>query len=269
MNDQEPSLPFIELGAPTATSTIVFIHGASGDGSDWDQVAEHLPKYRLLLPDLPAHGKAGHIKPLSKELAARLLAKLIRAHVKGGKAYIVALSMGAFISLELASVYPDVVIEMFISGLKPLTPSLASNAAVPYVAWTISRVENMAPPSLTRWALSGTELKPVDMSQATVSRTRSIMKMLGAVHDGTGWPNPWPARTCIINAGKRGVLPTGDVPADTIMFRDVGRKANPETMAYNHPLMHHPWFRQDPKLFAEAVTCWFEHRPLPEGFVEL
>jgi pimeloyl-ACP methyl ester carboxylesterase len=268
MAQQDSPLPYLELGSPTATSTIVFVHGAGGDGSDWDMVAEHLSQYHLLLPDLPAHGKAGHIQPLSKELAAKLLADLIRNHAKGGKAYVVGLSMGAFISLELASVYPDLVMEMFVSGLKTIAPGLANNAAVPYAAWTISRFENLAPQSWTRWALSGTDLKPVDMSQATISRTRGIMNMLGAVHKGD-WPTPWPARTCIINAGKRGLLPTGDVPTHTIMFRDIGRKGNLETTAYNHPGMHHPWFRQDPKLFAEAVSCWFEHRPLPDGFVEL
>ncbi|TKA62611.1 hypothetical protein B0A55_11251, partial [Friedmanniomyces simplex] len=122
------ALPFTEMNND-ATATIVFIHGAFTDRRDWDQVAPHLSNYHLLLPDLPSHGQANHIEPFSKQLSARLLADLIRQHAKGGRAHIIALSLGAFVAIELASVNPDVVDEMFISGLKVMPASFRSGLA--------------------------------------------------------------------------------------------------------------------------------------------
>jgi len=70
-------------------------------------------------------------------------------------------------------------------------------------------------------------------------------------------------------AVKSGIVPSADHPEDAVKYRDIGRKGNAETVAFTHPLMRHPWNRQDPELFAKAARSWFEGEALPEGFVKL
>ncbi|KAK5727276.1 hypothetical protein LTR15_003170 [Elasticomyces elasticus] len=266
---KEPStrLPFSEQN-PNATSTILFIHGAFMDRADWDLIAPHLPSYHLLLPDLPSHGQASHITPFSKQLSAQLLADLIRDHAHGGKAHIIGLSLGAFVAVELASSYPDVVDEMFISGLKVMPDSLRTGIG-PYGLWVSQRIESSIPLPLIRWAMDGADVRRADLSRVTMPLCRAMLTTVTAGDNQGEWAQPWLARTCIISADKSGIVPSADHPEDAVKYRDIGRRGNGETVAFTHPLMRHPWNRQDPELFANAAKCWFERRSLPEGFVEL
>ena len=245
-------------------TTVIFIQGAGGDGQDWLPIAQRMTAYHTILPDLPAHGKSVDIKPFSKELSARLLADLIRNHAHNSKAHIVGLSLGAFVAVELATKYPDLVLDMFVSGLKCLPPNLATGIT-PYIAYAIGKVESAAPAFLIRWLMDGTEVRDPHPEQSYPERTRAIMVAISRPEQIP----PWPARTCIIAAGKAGILPTSDTPADAIMFRDAGRKGNAETVAFTHADMRHPWHLQDPELFARTAVAWFERRPLLGGFVEM
>ncbi|KAK1810689.1 hypothetical protein LTR12_014930 [Friedmanniomyces endolithicus] len=266
-NDLQTTLPFSELNN-TATDTILFIHGAFVDRNDWDLVTPHFSKYHILLPDLPSHGQAERIGPFSKQLSARLLADLIRQHAKGGRAHLVALSLGAFVAIELASVHCDVVNEMFISGLKVMPVAYRTGIA-PYGLWLSQRLESYVPLPLVRWAMDGTDMQGVDLSRVTLPLCRAIMSTITAESGDGEWAKPWSARTCIISAGKAGIVPSADHPEDAVKYRDIGRKGNAETVAFMHHLMRHPWNRQDPGLFARAARCWFERESLPAGFVEL
>ena len=266
-DETNESLPFSELnsGAPTS---ILFIHGTFTDRNDWDIVAPHLSNYHLLLPDLPSHGGASKTTPFSKQLSARLLADLIRKRAKDGKAHVIGLSLGAFVAVELASAYPDVVREMFISGLKVMPESFRGGIA-PYGLWLSQRIESCIPLPLIRWAMDGSDMRRVNLNTVTLPLCQAMMAPITASTDDGELAKPWPARTCIISAGKAGIVPSADHPEDAVKYRDVGRKGNRETVAYTHPLMRHPWNRQDPELFARAAKCWFDREPLPEGFAEL
>lgn len=264
-----PTLPFTSLN-PSAQSTILLIHGAFVDHTDWDLVTPHLPTYHLLLPDLPGHGSAHTIRPYSKALSAKLLADLIQNHAIGGKAHIVGLSLGASVALELACTYPDVVNDVFISGIKvfPQSPSIA-----PHFLWLESRIENLLPRSFISWLMDGTDIRPANTSLITVSLCREVLGTITFSDPSdstkTTWPSPWPARTLIVAAGKAGVVPSADHPQDAIKLRGIGNEMNPETAAYTHPAMRHPWNRQDPALFARTARAWFEKGEMPEGFKEL
>ncbi len=249
-DDLQTYLPFSEVNK-NATATILFIHGAFVDRNDWDQVTPHLSKYHILLPDLPGHGQADQIGPFSKQLSARLLADLIRQHAKGGRAHIIALSLGAFVAIELASVHSDVVNEMFISGLKVM-PAPYRTGIAPYGLWLSQRLESYIPLPLVRWAMDGTDMQGIDLSRVTLPLCRAIMSTITAESGDGEWAKPWSARTCIISAGKAGIVPSADHPEDAVKY-----------------LMRHPWNRQDPELFARAAKCWFEGDPLPESFIEL
>ncbi|KAK5110081.1 hypothetical protein LTR62_006326 [Meristemomyces frigidus] len=257
------SLAYTELNEEQAAS-VIFIHGAAVSGQDWLPVAKRMPNYHILLPDLPSHGKSATIKPFTNQLSAQLLADLIRKHAHNGNSHVVALSLGAFVAVELATTYPDVVLDMFISGLKCLAPNLATGIG-PYVAYSSGRFEDAVPRPLVRWLMDGTDIQSTETSTSSVERTRAILTAISRPE----YIPPWGARTCIIAAGKRGILPTADTPADAIRYRDAGKGGNAETVAFTLPQMRHPWNNQDPELFARAVLCWLERRRLPGGFVEM
>ena len=260
-------LPFSEFN-PAAKVTILFIHGAFSEGAEWDLVAPRLPDYHLLLPDLPGHGKAYENRPFSKRRAAKLLAKLITTNGHDGKAHVIGLSLGAYVAVELASQYPNVVEDMFLSGFKGM-PQQMNNSIAPYAFYLEQRFENTLPRSLTRWLMDGTDIRVTDSSRSSVQLCREVLGTPSAGDTNEQWPSAWPARTLIVAAGKAGLVPSSDSVADTVNMRDVGRKMNEETVAYVHSEMRHPWNRQAPELFAKTAKAWFQREAIPTGFKEL
>lgn len=80
---------------PSASTTVLLIHGACATGQTWDLVVPHLVEsYHVLVPDLPGHGASRDVTPFSVVYAARLLEKLMRQQARGGKAHVVGHSLG-------------------------------------------------------------------------------------------------------------------------------------------------------------------------------
>ncbi|KAJ5478998.1 hypothetical protein N7530_004507 [Penicillium desertorum] len=243
----------------TGQTTVVLIHGALVSGLYWDLVIPHLPSYHLLVPDLPGHGKS-QSTPFSIDLATRTISQLIRTHAINGSAHIIGHSLGAQVAIRLASTYPDIVNSIFISGFG-MFPRTSVTPYIPYVAWTMSRVENCLARPLVSWAMDGADIPRIDTDLCTLDLCRQIV--------APGIPTEWPARTLIVAAGKGGLIPTKDSVRDAVRLVGIGRELNEETVAYTHLGMRHPWNRQAPRLFAETSEAWFERKELPEGFVKL
>jgi pimeloyl-ACP methyl ester carboxylesterase len=218
--------------------------------------------------------------------SSALVADLIRRKALGGRAKIVGMSLGAMVAIDLASTVPDVVDEaVFVSGYE-IYPSLANSSLAPYGLWMMKRIERAAPRTLVSWLLDGVEInnekRPTNTDIDDTTRTDEsggemescnlalcqdvIAAVSGSGRDKEWPPSTWPARTLIIVAGKKGILPTNDHPEDAKKLRDIGQELNADTIAMTHPLMRHPWNCQDPKLFAETACAWFERRTLPDGF---
>ncbi|ORX36347.1 Alpha/Beta hydrolase protein [Kockovaella imperatae] len=248
-------------------NTIVFIHGAFGDGSGWKDVVSHFKDQHLLLPDLPAHGVARHLDRFSVPRASRLLRELIVRKAHGGKAKVVGFSLGAQVAVHLCSTYPEVIDEtVFVSGYGgPSSPTESPRRFLPYAAWMSQRVEYALPRGLIRYMMDGADMPRGDLSQHTLSLYRDIF----TPEIKTDWPEPWPARTLIVVAGKGDLIPSADNPNVAKRLASIGQKGNVSTLAVTHPLMRHPWLLQDPELFARAVMAWFERAEIVDGFIKL
>ena len=246
--------------------TIILIHGAFSTNECWDLVTPYLSRtYHLLLPDLPGHGSSADIVPFSKELSARLIADVIRERAIGGKAHIVGMSLGAHVAIELASKYPELVEAVFVSGYE-VFPS--SPLVMAYGLWADNRLGSYAPRPLLRWLMDDADIRP-SSTPPSWSLCRSVADTLCIKDDQ--WPAPWPARTLVVAAGKSGILPTADHPHDARRLRNLALEVQREgdTIAVTHPELRHPWDRQRPELFAEALEMWFVNDNVVDGFVGL
>jgi pimeloyl-ACP methyl ester carboxylesterase len=133
---------YYTLTNTTGKSTIVLIHGASCSGRNWDLVVSHLNSYHLLIPDQPGHGQSRKITTFSVEYSSRLLDKLIRRHAVKGRAHIVGHSLGAHVAISLATLFPDAVDTVFVSGFEIYPPTTFTPVA-PYAIWFDHRIQKV------------------------------------------------------------------------------------------------------------------------------
>lgn len=110
---------YYEVHGPENAQVIVFSHGVTMDHRTFEKQVEDLKeKYRVIVWDLPYHGKSSAIdqKLHLSATAADFLMELLD-YLKIDKAILGGLSFGSLVSQQAASKYPDRVIAMIqISG---------------------------------------------------------------------------------------------------------------------------------------------------------
>ena len=91
---------------------IVFIHGYGEDHSLWNDISPSLSeKYKLITLDLPGFGKSTPIKgPFSLEAVAELVHQHITVVLKIPTYLVFGHSLGGYISLSLAKLFPKAII---------------------------------------------------------------------------------------------------------------------------------------------------------------
>jgi pimeloyl-ACP methyl ester carboxylesterase len=107
------------------TNAIVFVHGWTCDASSWvSQVPEFSKKYKVVMLDLPGHGKSKAPKDgkFSMDLFARAV-EAVRAEAKADKIVLVGHSMGTPVIRQYARLYPQHVAGLVIvDGLVYIPP---------------------------------------------------------------------------------------------------------------------------------------------------
>jgi pimeloyl-ACP methyl ester carboxylesterase len=105
-------------GHPEANArTIVFIHGGGFDHSVWVMPARFFARhgFRVIAPDLPAHGSSEGAALTSIDAMADWVAGLLRQEAPG-PAVIAGHSMGSLVAMKMASQYPDLVERLVLLG---------------------------------------------------------------------------------------------------------------------------------------------------------
>ncbi|MFT4061000.1 MAG: alpha/beta hydrolase [Edaphocola sp.] len=87
---------------------LVLIHGFPNDSSSWQPIVGHLSKYfRLIMPDLPGAGQSEAAQaPLSMALMAEAI-KEVLDYEKIGQCVLAGHSMGGYVAIEFAALYPQ------------------------------------------------------------------------------------------------------------------------------------------------------------------
>ena len=109
---------------------VVFLHGMFGQGRNWSTVAKALSSSaRVLLVDLPNHGRSPWTDRFSYPEMADQVADLLRKD-GGGAAYaVVGHSMGGKVAMTLALRHPDLVARLAVVDVSPGATSEISHFA--------------------------------------------------------------------------------------------------------------------------------------------
>ena len=101
----------------TTASAVVFVHGAGFDHSAWVMPARHYARkgWRVIAPDLPAHGRSGGMALDSIEAMADWLSALLDALAVDAAA-VVGHSMGSLVALAAAGRHPARVTKLALLG---------------------------------------------------------------------------------------------------------------------------------------------------------
>jgi len=87
-------------------SAVVLLHGIPVDGNLWQRECTSLERFRLIVPDLPGSGLSGMIADMSIEGMARSV-KAILDEEKIARSVVIGHSLGGYISLAFAEIFPD------------------------------------------------------------------------------------------------------------------------------------------------------------------
>ena len=193
------ALPAALFGPPDGRS-LVALHGFLGRGADWAGVAELLPGYRVLAPDLPGHGDALGLPggAFSIEGTARaVLATLDAHHVEG--AALVGYSMGGRLALFLALHAPRRFTHLVLESASPGLRSDEERAARRDLdAHRAAEIAENLPAFLDAWYRQPLFAATPPAVRARLARERAANRPLELARSlagmGTGaQPSLWPA----------------------------------------------------------------------------
>lgn len=275
-----PTLFFKSIN-PSASRTLLLIHGAFSSHHEWDLVlrTSHLSLYHLLIPDLPSHGRStSSTIPFDFADTAALLADLVTKHAKNGKADLVGMSLGGYTSLFVAQKYPTIIGEagLFVSGCVRPWPARgtfmgwASGLTLFLVGW----ISTHLPKSWFVWLCTkmglqfGDELY-LDMKSAASYHLGQVL-VDNLAEDKSIKEKNWDglceltkARTCLVAGASEDSVPDTQTKGRRLV------KGNPESKAFKVEGKVHAWDLQDPVLFSRGIRAWMEREELPEEFMKL
>lgn len=271
----QTTLSFQAFG-PKNAPTIVFLHGGGVSGWMWQHVIQRLPEYRCLALDLPEHGGSGQIGPFSIEFSAIKVAELICDQAYKGKAYVVGLSAGAQIAVQLLATSPKCVEKAIISS--------ALVRSIPGLGWASSGV-------VLSWAYR-LAFRPfinsdwwirLNMKYATGLSDESYANFKKDFQRTTesGFVNT-------LMANQRFRLPDGldKAAAPTLVIagqkEHAAMKQSVRDITASLPCAEgaifnlgksmaaeHNWGVTAPELFARTVRAWIEEKPLPQELTDM
>lgn len=235
-------------GAPT----VVLLHGIGGGAWMWGRVTPALADLHVLALDLPGHGHSADVPWRSLPATADAVAAVVADRAAGGRAHVVGLSLGGYVTLEMVRRAPAAVERAVVSGVSArpmpgrsfaglqgrLFPALARR---PGYAERIARATLPDGP-VDAWAML------VDSLQAM-----SPQAYRQALHDVAPWSLPDDLASCgtplLVAAGSR-------ESRDIVGSVEEIPRVVPSARGLLVPGAVHAWPVHAPHLFAHVVRDW-------------
>ncbi|KAJ9137466.1 Dihydrolipoyllysine-residue acetyltransferase component of acetoin cleaving system [Pleurostoma richardsiae] len=265
--EEQDELSFTSVN-PSASETIVLLHGVLSSRLEFALVAPHLSAYHLLLIDLNGHSGSFNVKPYGIHPAADAVASVIRKHAHSGRAHVAGLSMGGFVTLDLARRFPDLVLSAWVTGAAPFEGLFRWMAEHPSAVYAIMTLTEAWTPDSLYWKVKGLcGLKRSDelLREMRSNRRWEVVREVyaGILQIGFDEVREIRTRTLTVAGGKQ------DDVRSTRKMGAALKQVNDKSRAVVVRDAVHAWDMQFPELFAEGIKSWIEERPLPREFEDL
>lgn len=262
MGKTHSSLFIRKEGRPEA-EPIVFLHPIGTSGWMWEQVAAELDDFCTIKVDLPGHGESSEVRWESMTGTAVAVADVIRRETRNGRAHVVGLSLGSYVTMQMMVDSPEVVDRAVLSGLNILP--LPNERMVMLMGYAM--LPFLKSDRLIRMNATGLHVpaEQYDEYAASVSRM-SRQAYLAASRDAAQFrASPALAQSetpVLILAGENEhpLIRQSQVELASTLANATARIA---------PGVGHGWSGERPDLFAEAVRAWATGEPLPFGLLKL
>ncbi|KAK8068736.1 Alpha/Beta hydrolase protein [Apiospora phragmitis] len=280
MNTNESSgdrdLFFVSLN-PLAPVTVVLLHVIFSSHLEWVHIWPKLSEYHLLIPDLPQHSRSRHVKPFSFDLAADLVADMIRTHAHDGRAHLVGMSTGGYIALELVRRHPDVAQTAFVSGVSYIFGGWQTlSMRYPKVmALGLSAMLNTPSAMLLKATGWATDLQSEELLKEIRKNVSGSLSEsgVGDTHrygcDHVVGAGRRDKRIAVVAGGKQDNIEGAREIGRLLRSMGSGNGPGEQTRTFVVKNGIHVWNLQVPELFAQSVRAWIEGYPMPVGLEEL
>lgn len=101
-----------------APNAIIILHGLFGNGDNWKSLARWLPEQRVILPDLPGHGRSALRGHWRHESAAQQVLQLAD-HLGLHQFALLGHSLGGKVAMSLAQQAPERIRQLVIADIAP------------------------------------------------------------------------------------------------------------------------------------------------------
>lgn len=260
--DPRSQLHLTEADTP-GTPTLLLLHAVATSSWMWNQQAELLADFHLLIPDLPGHGASNTVPWRSLDETVERLAELVARNAQGGRAHVVGLSLGAYVGLRLMERFPERVDRAVLSGVNVLPfPNARVMGLMGYLMLPILKTDVFLKANARGLRIPDSQFTGYRESAKAMSR-RAYLK-IGRELMGFGPPAEADRITSptLVVAGER---------EQALIRESVPRlvAALPDARGYVVPDLGHGWSGEAPELFAQTVRAWVTGGPLPEGLVRV
>jgi pimeloyl-ACP methyl ester carboxylesterase len=239
-------------------SRVIFLHGLFGQGRNWTQVAKALAdRHRVLLVDLPHHGRSGWEDDFDYLRVADRVAGILDA---GDPAAVVGHSLGGKVAMVLALRHPELVERLCVVDVSPVAYDHLSQFQRYVVA-----MQGLDLASLKQRADADAAL-----ADAVPDPTVRAFLLQNLRRDGDAWR--WQANLDVLGAALPAI---GDWPEDrlagTPSYRGLvlwiaGESSDYVTRDYGEAMDR--WFPRNRLVTVKGAGHWV-HSEQPEVFLEV
>lgn len=135
---------YVSSSGPATAAPVLLLHGGGVAGWMWDSLRHQLETgHRVLVPDLPGHGRSAGEPYLSHSATVGALAEVLTAAARHRPTTVIGLSLGAQLAIQLAAGHPDLVDRVVVVS--------AQAKAMPLTGLTLAALGVTAPLARQRW----------------------------------------------------------------------------------------------------------------------
>ncbi len=258
-----PSSLFVRQEGRPDGVPIVFLHAIGTSGWMWEQAAAELDDFRTIKIDLPGHGESNSVAWESMAGSAAAVADFIRSETPDGRAHVVALSLGSYVTMQMMLDSPEVVDRAVFSGLNILP--LPNERMVMMMGYAM--LPFLKSDRLIRMNANALNV-PADQFDGYAASVRQMSRQayIAASRDAAQFR----ANPALAEVEMPVLILTGENEHPLIRQSQVELAAAlPNATARIAPAVGHGWSGERPDLFAEAVRAWVMDKPLPFGLLKL